>query len=147
LNCFGLALGPAQGAPQTAAAAQAPFGFSCGPFLVETKFHLAVIVPALIHFDFNMVLARGWNIGEFYYETAFVFVLHLLPRNSLPSGNFGHDKTCANPWPGFFRQGGSILPERDKLSSRHSGGASEPESTFIVFHEQKTPATGFAGGI
>jgi hypothetical protein len=44
--------------------------------LVESQFHLEVVVPALFHPDFNKVLARGGNVPEFYYESAFVFVLH-----------------------------------------------------------------------
>jgi hypothetical protein len=58
LDGFGLALGPAQGAPQAAAAAKASFRFPQGPFLVESQFHLTVVVPALFHPDFKKVPAR-----------------------------------------------------------------------------------------
>jgi hypothetical protein len=36
------------------------------------------------------------------------------------------------------RQGGSIIHEKDRLPSRHSGRAFGPESMVLIFQKQKT---------
>jgi hypothetical protein len=90
---FGLALGPAQGAPEASAAAKAPFRFLKRSFFVEPQLHLVIVVPALLYLDFNELLARGGNIPEFYYESAFVFVLHRFPHlKPLHAGFRRHDE-------------------------------------------------------